>query len=831
MKLSWLALAVGLVVTSGTSYARMYTFSPSMIEGGQNVDISLFNKGVQLPGTYRVDVLLNGERVDSRDVVFSEAKNAEGQPYLQACLSVEDLSRYGVSVEKYPGLSGTGKCVRLSAIPQAKEDFQFNNQQLLLSIPQVSLRPHFTGIASQQLWDDGIPALLLNYSANASRTEYRAGRGNNTDSRFVQLNPGANLGAWRLRNQTSWQKQGDDSGKWQTVYTYAERGLYDLKSRLTLGDRTSPDDIFDGVPFRGVMLGSDENMVPYNQRAFAPIVRGIARTQARVEVKQNGYTIYNATVAPGPFALTDLSTSGASNGDLEVTVWETDGNPQVFTVPYQTPAIALREGYLEYNVMAGQYRPADSGTDKKAVSQATIMYGLPWNLTVYGGLQGAEHFQAGSLGLGASLGDWGAVSVDGIGSRGQRRDRDTESGAAWRVRYSKEVVSTNTTLTMTSYQYASSGYNTLSDVLDTWGGRDDNDWYSGSSDRRKSNTSLQVSQTLSSWGTLNISGSRSDYWNHSGHDDSFNVNYGVNIRGVSLNLGWSQTKQINRLHDQRTNRLTSLWVSVPLDRWLGGNSNASYQLLSASHGKSSNEVGLNGRAFDRQLYWDVRQRHYSGDSGSDSDNSSLNVNWYGGYGQVGGNYSYSPHLRQMGANVSGGVLIHQHGMTLGQPFGDTIALVEAPGASGVSVGSWPGVKTDFRGYTTAAYLTPYQENMVSLDPTNLPSDAEVSQTDIRVVPTQGAVVAAKFATRVGGKALMTLTGPDGKAVPFGALVTVEGQNVGAGIVGENGQVYLTGLPEQGDMLIKWSANQCRVGYQLSGKPESSGIYKLTGVCH
>ncbi len=45
------------------------------------------------------------------------------------------------------------------------------------------------------------------------------------------------------------------------------------------------------------MLGSDESMVPYNQRAFAPVVRGVARTQARIEVRQNGYLIQSQTVA------------------------------------------------------------------------------------------------------------------------------------------------------------------------------------------------------------------------------------------------------------------------------------------------------------------------------------------------------------------------------------------------------------------------------------------------------------------------------------------------------------------------------------------------------
>ncbi|MEB7742821.1 fimbria/pilus outer membrane usher protein, partial [Escherichia coli] len=85
----------------------------------------------------------------------------------------------------------------------------------------------------------------------------------------------------------------------------AERGLNGIKSRLMLGEDYTPSDVFDSVPFRGVMLGSDESMVPWNQREFAPVVRGIARSQARVEVRQNGYLIQSQTVAPGPFALTD----------------------------------------------------------------------------------------------------------------------------------------------------------------------------------------------------------------------------------------------------------------------------------------------------------------------------------------------------------------------------------------------------------------------------------------------------------------------------------------------------------------------------------------------
>lgn len=50
-----------------------------------------------------------------------------------------------------------------------------------------------------------------------------------------------------------------------------------------------------------------------------------------------------------------------SSDDLQVAILESDGTIQSFKIPFTLPAIALREGYLKYNVTVGQYRPSDSG--------------------------------------------------------------------------------------------------------------------------------------------------------------------------------------------------------------------------------------------------------------------------------------------------------------------------------------------------------------------------------------------------------------------------------------------------------------------------------------
>ncbi|HAL9748111.1 TPA: aggregative adherence fimbria II usher protein AafC, partial [Escherichia coli] len=528
--------------------ARTYSFNSSLLSGGgKGVDLTLFEEGGQLPGIYQTDIILNGSRVDSLEMPFHTEKDENGRPYLKTCLTQEMLARYGVKTEEYPALfrslgggsdtSGErGVCADLSAIPQATENYQFAAQQLVLGIPQVALRPLLRGIAPEVLWDDGIPAFLLNWQANAGRSEYRGYIKDVEDYFWSSLEPGINIGSWRIRNLTTWNKSSGQSGKWESLYIRAERGLNSLKSRLTLGENYTPSDIFDSVPFRGGMLSSDESMVPYNQREFAPVVRGIARTQARIEVRQNGYLIQSQTVAPGAFALTDLPVTG-SGSDLQVTVRESDGTVQVFTVPFTTPAIALREGYLKYNVMAGQYRSSDDAVEDSTLGQVMGMYGLPWGLTVFGGLQGAEHYQSAALGLGWSLGKLGAVSLDTIHSRGQQKGYNYETGNTWRIRYNKSFELTGTSFTAASYQYSSSGYHTLSDVLETY--RDDGRFAYRSTDSRTSRTTVNLSQSLGRWGYLGLNGSRDEYRDRP-HQDYIGASYGASWNRMSLSVNWSR---------------------------------------------------------------------------------------------------------------------------------------------------------------------------------------------------------------------------------------------------------------------------------------------------
>ncbi|MCV5341333.1 fimbria/pilus outer membrane usher protein, partial [Escherichia coli] len=96
------------------------------------------------------------------------------------------------------------------------------------------------------------------------------------------------------------------------------------------------------------------------------------------------------------------------------------------------------------------------------------------------------------------------------------------------------------------------------------------------------------------------------------------------------------------------------------------------------------------------------------------------------------------------------------------------------------------------------YLTPYRETIVELRSDTLGQNVELQEAFQKVVPTRGAVVRSRFDTRVGYRVLMSLKQANGNAVPFGATAAlIDESKPASSIVGEEGQLYISGMPEEG----------------------------------
>ncbi|MEO3989995.1 fimbria/pilus outer membrane usher protein [Pseudocitrobacter cyperus] len=839
---AWLVLLSCAVSSPG--FARDY-FNPAFLENqsgnGATTDLSTFGSDEsQNPGRYYVDVYINNAFVEKRNVDFQAGKTADGKrPALQGCFSVAELKKYGVKTDLFPAFNDSPDCADFSVIPAASQHFDFQNQKLRLSIPQAYISNAIRGYIPPEQWDEGINAVVLNYDFNGYKMY---GSGSDDDdgdddeaSNFLALQPGLNIGPWRFRNYSTWTTQssdGDRHQEWNNIYSYLSRDIVALKSQFVAGDSNTNSDVFDSVSFRGLQLSSDDQMLPNSQRGYAPVIRGVARSNAQVVIRQNGRITYQTAVAPGSFEIPDMYPTGSS-GDYEVTVKEADGSEQHFVVPYSTLPILQREGRAKYSLTAGKYREGNHTEDNFA--QGTLIYGLPYGMTVYGcGQAAGDKYLSLALGFGQNLAMLGAVTVDGTWSQAKFDDGSKESGQSWRVRYSKGVLSTGTNISIAGYRYASEGYNSLQDVMDA----DDRfyDYYGKRHNRFEVTLNQQLSDTL---GSLSLSWVRENYWNSSQKMESLGVGYSNSWKQISYSLSYSYNRNTYQRYGNddddsdnyhQNDQMFTFSLNVPFSLF-GASTYAHYNVNTSKNGATVNSTSLSGTALkDNSLSWSLQQSH----SNQDGDSAGFSTSYQGTYGNTNVGYSWSPDRQMVNYGFSGGLLAHADGVTLSQPITGSAILVKAPGAANVPVLGQTGVSTDFRGYTVIPHVSSYTRNDVSLDSGSFADDVDLAHNSQMAIPTRDAIVRVAFDIRKGFRALLTLTRANGDYVPFGATASVsKQQDESASIVGDKGQLFISGLQENGELWVTWgnSADKaCHVAYQLDPSKNNNGIVTGSAIC-
>lgn len=848
-----MALLAGLVPQV---WAADY-FDPSLLSlstGSQStIDLTQFeHPGGQATGQYLVDIYMNNDLYQTRKVNFVR-DDASGE--LMPELTTSQLSDMGVKIDTVKALSGLPAELVLpkalsTYINQAFTKFDFPRMRLNISVPQIYMRPDAANNVNPDLWQEGVPAFILNYnlSGNTTHTTYQ-GSSNDGQSLFGSFQSGLNLGAWRLRNTSSYSynqsrfdqydsesqaksRESQSDSRWSTQQTYLQRDVIPLRSTLTLGETSTgyvAGQILDGFSYRGFNLTSNDAMLSGYLNTFAPVIKGIAQSNATVTVTQNGAVIYQTNVAPGPFRITDLSGSGTS-GDLQVVIKEADGTTHGFRQSFTGLPIMQRTGQLRYELAGGQYYPGHGNymnTRTPGFGMLTLIYGLPGNVTLYGGGIGAQNYQAGSLGTGFSLGMLGAISLDATHSRAKLDNSEQVlTGESYRARFSKSMLTSGTTVDLTAYRYSTRNFLSFQDA-NTTGYKSADGLPPWLNERRRSTFEVRLSQRLFDRYSLWLSGHRDNYWG----SNRTNTTMSAGLGGATYGVGWGVSYSVDRIRGDGSwpeNRQVSLNLNVPLSLFSSrasvSNTYLNYTMTHDSTGRVSNQVSTGGSLNqDGSVSWGASTSQ-SNQGGGNS--GSLSAGYNGSYGQAGIGYNYTgSHSQGITYNASGGILVHPYGVTFGNAMGDSAILVRTPGISGVSVLSGNNVTTDRWGNAVSSSARSYGRNTINIDPSTLPDGALLSQTSNAVYPTAGAVVVTTFPVRTGQQFLMNLS-YNGKPVPFGAIATLKGvKGVEAdqgSIVGDGGQVYLSGMPEKGMLEVTWGkaqGAQCQAPFDIGPAPK------------
>lgn len=821
--INFLLLVSGIMPVLG----KEYQFDASQLGNAvSGVDVDIFNDGGQLPGTYPVDIYVNNNLEMQKDIYFYNTYSNKEKPVLEPCLNRKILIQLGILIDNYPQAreisagGEAGMCTVLKEIPHFQIDFNLLNQELHITVPQVAIRKKSYGIASQESWDDGISAFRLNYDISGARTKFSDGADRSNDEVWSTFQPGLNYRGWRLRNLTNITKRSGENASWERGVTYATTSFNAIKSSMTIGEIFTHSDIFQPYLIRGMTLNTDEGMYPSSMRIFSPVVKGIARTQAKVTVISNGITLFSDLVPPGPFQLDELPLF-SQKGELLVTINEADGQRQEFTVPWQAPAIAVPEGYLRYSVIAGEYQSNGVQSKKPEVFQSTAIYGLNERITLYAGYQGTSEFYALLSGAGASLGSYGSTSLDYSLSRNSRSGHP--AWGIWRLRYSSQIESSGTGLQLENIRYTSSGTQTLSSAVYS------SDKAIADKNSPRSQLNLSLNQSARQYGSFYINASYQQNFDGS-KNQNLGGGYSWSIPGSgNLMLDWYE-QNTTRESEKKKERIISLMLNLPLEKVTGFPFNSAYRRT--AFGKSiTQDYTFSGSSTDQSFFWNAGHNIEKSPSSENVKTTSVQLMLETRSAQMSAWYSHNNAWETTGTSISGGMIIHSDGITAGPSLGETITLVDTGGAGNASFFNAPNVAADSRGYAIIPSVPPYQATNISLDPSTLADNVEIEHTDTTVTPTRGAITSAKFSSRTGNQAFFSLRRKNGDPVPFGSVASLStGEGESTGIVDEFGRVFMAGLPDAGVINIKSGKERCNINYKLNDENKKSDIYMLSEVC-
>ncbi len=796
-------------------------FDASFLVGSALRNLSpaqLRSLGRARPGSYLAEVFRNEQPIGKFDVKFSRHPT-KGEAL--ACVSPALYQQLGVDLRYTsaqgkdllkPTTDGSGlpDCLFMEDwLSGASSEFQLGELRLDIAVPQAYVTRENLRAVPPEMLDQGETAAFVNYSLNS----YSAQSGDSrTESQFLNLSTGVNLGPWRARQSSYLSK--DASGATQTVNgeLLLKRSLVGWQAHLALGQTSTWSPVLGSTPITGVRIGSEEMLLPDDERSFNTVVRGVARGNATVRIRQNNVVFFEQNVPAGPFEFTRLYPP-STLGDLQVTVTEADGSETRSVVPYAYNGGKLNPGSYRYSLAVGNYRGGNN-TAETPLLHGYVRYGLNDTWTPTAEAIASANYQA--LGLQASLyNKYGTFSAST--QLAHQSAPQEQSGAAYNAYYYAPPLGPVNL-------YGGLGYQTEHYVSPNTGLGQLSSTSVGAAASFESSSYLGLSLNMGSYGGLYATARRQTNWNQRAAPEQYSLGYNLfrNSMSFSANLDRSSWGFAGGSVD--TVRLS---VSVPLDigrnkGWLAGS--ASQQ---GNYGVAQT-ISYNGNTEDNSLSYGLS---HSGQAGQGSSGGS--VGYQHPYGFAGLSLSTGNNFSQTGLGLSGSLVAHRGGLTLAPPVGDTFAIVEVPNGEGARVNG-SNAQVGASGYGVVSYLSPYGFNDVALNLDNAPMDLEIGGASQRVAPLDGSIVLLRFKANRGRPLLLQLSLDKGGRLPLGASV-LDAQDQEVGQVGQASKAVVRVKGDAGQLTVVWGdkpEQRCTLDYQLGSKDiaNASGMTPLALTC-
>lgn len=781
-----------------------------------NIDLGKFSQaGYIMPGVYSLRISLNGKSLsdNSIDIEFDEIETDT----TQACLTKSLIESLGFKKKALTQLKWLDNkdCLDYASLPGIRVKTELSTSTLSLTIPQKNLEYRSDNWDPPSQWNEGVNGAIFDYNIDMKQSFNRQ-----PQSRLTNISGygviGANLGAWRFRgdwqarynyakdlSQASSSTTIDRSFDFSRLYVY--RALREQGAKLTLGETYLDSDIFDSFRFTGTSLMSDDNMLPPSLRGYAPEIVGVAKTNAKVVISQEGRVLFQTQVASGPFRIQDVSIS--VSGILDVRVEEEDGSVQQFQINTAEVPYLTRPGVFRYKLATGRPSNFDHTFNGDFFGSGEFSWGINNRLSLFGGGLVSQDYGLASLGAGLDLYQLGAVSFDVTESKAQFLN-ETQYGTAYRVNYAKNFEQYDSQLTLTGYRYSNQDYMNFSQFLVNKQVYQADQWQSLIRDLRGDTLKNQYNVILNKRFRDSELSVYLDYTHQSFWNQKKSNRYSFSITS-SFDMGYwqklSASFSVYRNEQQGADKADQgafLTLSVPL----GASDRMNYSGSIVS-GQASHNISYAHKFDDANYYNLVAGTSNSGDMLSgyfthDGDKAKLMAN-----------ASHSFHKSTAaGLSLQGGLTVTGKGGAFHrvETPGSTRVIIDTDGVEDIPIRGY-GLPThsNIFGKAGIADIGSYRPSRSSIDVNLLDSDVDaLGSTVLNSTLTEGAIGYRHFTILSGAKRIVTLLQQDDSPVPFGATVSNQKSQI-IGMVSDEGIAYLSGLKSQDTLLVQWGDDrQC-----------------------
>lgn len=550
----------------------------------------------------------------------------------------------------------------------------------------------------------------------------------------------------------------------------------DRLATLRVGDwYTAPGSWGRSVRFGGLQYGTNFSTQP--ALVTTPLLQagGEALVPSTVDVFINGRPVSSESVPPGPFTIEGLpAISGA--GQLQMVVTDALGRQQVISQPYYSSTSLLRAGLNEYSFEAGAVR-RDYGQRSNAygdlAAAATFRRGISDRFTAEVHAEGRSDGGPRAAGLGAA---WQTGQL-GVITASVATGADSE-GSGWLGGLGFERNGQRLTV-FARAQYASESFAQLgTDQLE---------------ERPRQQLFTGLGLNFGHYGNLQFAYGQQGFWSATSVE-TLGLGYAVTLRS----LGFLSLYATQATAEDRDTGLLFSWT-MPL----GDRRSASTAM------RYSPDTG--GEHFEATA--SVQQNLAAGPSAgyavelSNSDDLRANYSYQGRAGVASADYARRDGTDGLRIGAIGGVAVTAAGVMPARRLDRSFAVIKVSDIEGVPVmvdNQLVG-HTDAKGRVLVSELRPYDRNQVSIDATAVPLDAAVATDSINVTPAYRSGGLVEFPVKRALASTLRLVQPNGKPVPAGARVMLDGESFAVAL---NGLLYFTSGGGRSTGSARWPAGTC-----------------------